>query len=134
MSAPPAIFGGGAALGFAAAVVWLGFVGVPLIVPSYLDLALAYRAEQAKAEALTDQVDATETARKTDHAIATGTVGGERASCEARLADQRAIFAARIAALETYQPESDDAPSCAADGPYLSAAEWMRRAGLSDPD
>ena len=117
------------AAGFAAAVLWLVFVGVPWLIPSYLDLAIKHRAAAAAAEAQQDRGDRIEDLRGEEADEARAVAEDERRACDARLAARERLWSARVAGLQSEEPGPHEALVC---GDYRPLRDSLRDAGLAD--
>lgn len=117
------------AAGFAACLIWLGFIGVPLIVPSYVELAVAHRTAAAAAGAQQERGDAIEDLRGEEHREAVSSVEAERSDCDARLAARDALWSARMDRLLMEEPETNEAPVCR---DFRPVRDSLRDAGLAD--
>jgi hypothetical protein len=99
-----------AGAGFVLGVFALLFVGVPLLVPSWLTLHDRVQAREAAAAGHAEAFDVSEGRRASEGRDAIATVEDERGSCSARLAAQRTAYEAAIDRItERMDP---DAPTC----------------------
>lgn len=117
------------AAGFAAAVIWLVLIGVPFIVPSYLDLAVDYRTAAGAAGAQLARGDAIEELRGEEAGEAVAVTETERSNCEARLAVRDRLHAADLARCLGRVPDDAESPQC---GDFRPLRDSLRDAGLFD--
>ena len=109
-------FKAGFGLGLGAGVFWLLFAGVPLFVPSYLELAIDYRAAASAAAAQEERGDLIQDNREEEGVRALEDLDAERSSCQARLDRQRESFLRTIEDMIEGQSNGQpiaDAPMCA---------------------
>lgn len=118
-----------AVAGFALGAAWLGLIGLPFFVPSYLDLAVEYRAAAKAAEAQEARGDAIEALRGDEADAGRDDVEAERGSCEARLRQRDALWSARLAERPPREQDDDEGAVC---GDFRPLRDSLRDAGVVD--
>jgi len=85
-----------AAVGAFAGILWLLFLGVPWLIPSYLSLRDDLQTARAAAAGQAEAFDASEMIRKDENQTAIEAVSNGRQSCEAEIASVTAVYEAAL--------------------------------------
>ena len=85
-----------AVVGAFAGILWLLFLGVPWLIPSYLSLRDDLQTAQAAAAGQAEAFDASELIRKDENQTAIEAVSNGRQSCEAEIASVTAVYEAAL--------------------------------------
>lgn len=97
--------------GFMAGALWLLALGIPLVLPSWLDLHERAQTNKTIAEGQADAFDESEAIRKAEQDDAVGGVEDERQDCDGRIADLTRVYERELAAAlyGDRHDETDDA-------------------------
>lgn len=117
------------AFGLAAALVWILFIGVPVLIPSYVELAVQHRAAAAAAAAQQARGDQSEANRAIEAERADEGVSAERLSCDARVSACERRWSAFVSRMT---PECPDAETPLYELPVRSVRSVLIDAGLDD--